>query len=340
MEHPSSSQTPSFPIIDISALSAPSPNPTAHLLISQQITQASQQWGFLLLKNHPIPRSSITAMFALAHSFFSLPESQKEPWPIDAHNTGYIGSFKDRNKDDKMSMWFGGVPGSLTDSAALPPFWHGHVGEVEAFKHQCHGLIMQLLVCFALAMDLPDANFFADAHKEDVPDGHALRMLMYPARSSQPEGTRMQPHTDSGSVTLLFQDSPGLEVEGPTGEWVKAPCLEGHILVNLGDALCFWSGGRLKATKHRVTFEGVPHDRCRMSMAYFGTAGPETVLEPIGRERGAREGEMETYVANGFVLRPGITVGKYRAMIMKGIYGVEKSGSGNEVGANGVVVAS
>lgn len=70
------------------------------------------------------------------------------------------------------------------------------------------------------------------------------------------------PHSDAGSGTLL-QDSAGLEVEDPTGEWVKAPCLEDHILVKLGDALAFWSRGMLKATLDRVTYEGVPFNKER-----------------------------------------------------------------------------
>ena len=165
-------------------------------------------------------------------------------------------------------------------------------------------------------MDLPDRNFFANKHAEDAGNGNALRMLMYPARGERPQGTRMNAHSDSGSVTLLFQRGPGLEVMSPQGEWVQAPCVENCILVNLGDALSFWSGAQLKATLHRVTFDGLPHDRERQSMAYFGAANPDTVLEPIVKGR-----TMEKYVTNGIELEPGITVGELSKMIMRGIYG-------------------
>lgn len=165
-------------------------------------------------------------------------------------------------------------------------------------------------------MDLPDRNFFADAHLEDAGNGNALRMLMYPARGERPQGSRMKEHSDSDSVTLLFQRGPGLEVLSPAGEWVQAPCVEDCILVNLGDALSFWSGTQLKATLHRVTFDGLPHDRERQSMAYFGSANPDTVLEPIVEGR-----TVEKYVTNGIELEPGITVGELSKMIMRGIYG-------------------
>lgn len=123
----------------------------------------------------------------------------------------------------------------------------------------------------------------------------------------------MSPHTDTGSVTLLFQDAPGLEVESPSGEWVKAPYLENHILLNIGDALSLWSGAQLKATMHRVTHDGVPFDRERLTMAYFGGADPNTVLKPI--KQGSTD--IGTYKPNGVTVYPGITVGEYDRLVRK-----------------------
>jgi isopenicillin N synthase-like dioxygenase len=57
--------------------------------------------------------------------------------------------------------------------------------------------------------------------------------------------TRLIPHTDSHSITLLFQKNSGLDVLSPTGEWIRAPALDDHILINIGDALQFWSGNLL-----------------------------------------------------------------------------------------------
>ena len=308
----------SFPIIDVSEID----NPESQPRIAQEVTAACKQWGFLLIKGHPIPPSDIEVMFSLGKEFFSLPESEKEGYPITSKSIGYIGSFRDRAKDDKMSMWFGGKPGALGDNLAmLPPFWRSHTQRVEAFKHQCHNLVIKLLECFALALGLPDHKFFASAHRENAGNGNSLRMIMYPARSEmctlKDMGSRMAPHTDSGSVTLLFQRAAGLEVLSPSGdEWVKAPYIENCILINLGDALSFWSGTQLKATLHRVTFESLPYDQERQTMAYFGAANPDTVLQPI--LTGQR---FEKYYSNGIELVPGITVGELNAMIMRNIYG-------------------
>ena len=50
-------------------------------------------------------------------------------------------------------------------------------------------------------------------------------------------------------------------------------------------------------------------------MAYFGTARPETVLEPIDKAK-----KVEVYTGNGVKLVPGMTVGEYQKEIMQSIY--------------------
>lgn len=154
----------SFPVIDISEIE----NPESQLGIAQEVTEACQKWGFLLIRGHSIPASSFE-VFSLAGGFFSLPETEKSGFPITSKSIGYVGSFQDRAKDDKMSMWFAGTPGTLDENLdMLPLFWREHTHKVEIFKHQCHDLIVKLLECFAIALGLPDRKYFANAHCEDV----------------------------------------------------------------------------------------------------------------------------------------------------------------------------
>ena len=302
-----------FPIVDVSKIESPE----SQLAIAKEVTEACKQWGFLLIKGHGIPSKEIEEMFSLSKEFFSMPEEKKAPFPLKESEVGYMGSFQDSGKDDKMSMWFGGLPGTIKNNSGLPPFWYEHAEKVEAFKHMCHSLVVKLLVCFAVGMGLPDRNFFADAHLENAGKGNSLRMLMYPARGERPqiEGSRMRQHTDSGSVTLLFQEKAGLELLSPTGDWVQAPCIKDCILINLGDTLSLWSGNYLKATLHRVTFDGLPYDQERQSMAYFGAAHPDTVLKPIMTGQ-----KISKYLSNGIEVEPGMTAGQLNELIMNNIY--------------------
>ncbi|XP_043193756.1 uncharacterized protein LOC122366056 [Amphibalanus amphitrite] len=125
-----------------------------------------------------------------------------------------------------------------------------------------------------------------------VPGGcSALRVLNYPP---VPEGAaeagavRCAPHTDYGSLTLLFQDQlGGLEVESADGGWRPAPPLEDAILVNVGDLMEVWSSGRLRATKHRVVVpqQELLRRRARQSIAMFVDPDDDVLVRPLDDDK-------------------------------------------------------
>jgi len=151
-------------------------------------------------------------------------------------------------------------------------------------------------------------QFLRDHDKMLSPRGEnatALRVLRYPAIDlSADDGkhtafvTRCGVHTDYGGLTLLYQDAcGGLEVQGMDGEWVPATPIPGTIVVNIGDLMAFWSGGRYKATKHRVRFvakqgEGrqPPWSKDRYSIVLFSHPNSNTKVVPLGT-KGEAEGE-------------------------------------------------
>ena len=58
-------------------------------------------------------------------------------------------------------------------------------------------------------------------------------------------------HTDYGSITLLFQHRvSGLQVRRGD-DWIDVPPRSGCLVINIGDALEFWSGGRFKVGEAR-----------------------------------------------------------------------------------------
>ena len=75
------------------------------------------------------------------------------------------------------------------------------------------------------------------------------------------------PHTDFGLITLLWQDnSGGLEVLHRSGDWIAAPPVEGTLVVNAGDLMQRWTGGRYRSTPHRARNR---HADDRLSIATF-----------------------------------------------------------------------
>jgi isopenicillin N synthase-like dioxygenase len=86
------------------------------------------------------------------------------------------------------------------------------------------------------------------------------------------------PHVDSGFVTLLAQDGvAGLEVEDRAGKWIAVPPLEGTLVVNFGKLLERWTGGRVRATRHRVIGSGAE----RFSIPFFYEPAVDAVIAPL-----------------------------------------------------------
>jgi isopenicillin N synthase-like dioxygenase len=87
-----------------------------------------------------------------------------------------------------------------------------------------------------------------------------------------------KPHVDSGFLTLLAQDGvEGLQARHSNGEWIDVPPQIGTRAVNFGKVLEQWSGGRIKATEHRVIGTG----RERRSIAYFHEARADAEIAPL-----------------------------------------------------------
>jgi len=127
----------------------------------------------------------------------------------------------------------------------------------------------------------------------------SLRLLRYPETpeayfpperqvslaSGETRWIMTKPHTDSGFVTLLWQDATGgLQAQGPDEGWIDVPPARGGLVVNFGQMLADWSSGRIKATPHRVLGGGAE----RFSVPFFYEPAVDAVIEPLFRgESGA-----------------------------------------------------
>lgn len=75
-------------------------------------------------------------------------------------------------------------------------------------------------------------------------------------------------HSDYGCVTLLLADDTrgALQVRGKDGGWIAADPVPGMYVVNIGDMLELWTGGRWRSTRHRVVHGGGGY---RVSVPFF-----------------------------------------------------------------------
>ena len=104
-------------------------------------------------------------------------------------------------------------------------------------------------------------------------------LLHYPERRRDDPAPGFHPHKDITVVTILDPDPVGgLEVRARARSGVGAACPHDALLVNVGDLLEVWSGGRLVSTPHRVTN---PDGAARYSAPFFVVPNHRTVVQPL-----------------------------------------------------------
>ncbi|KAF9870425.1 Clavaminate synthase-like protein [Colletotrichum karsti] len=121
-----------------------------------------------------------------------------------------------------------------------------------------------------------DSGKLSSLHRVQDPSNDFLRVLRYPATlpGDDPNAAKFPPHRDSVSVAILFTWVGGLQILEPgsssnpvTGgydesawRWVEP--VDGHVIVNLGDALAVLTNEVLKSGFHRVI--GAPGNQARL----------------------------------------------------------------------------
>ena len=181
----------------------------------------------------------------------------------------------------------------LREATPLPaeaslPGWRAAIARYyAAMERVCNALMHSI----ARSLQLPE-DFFDAAFDRGL---STLRLLRYPPRSAQElagfsepalwvehEGRRRHlagaPHTDSGFVTVLAQDGVGgLQARNAEGRWIDAPPLDRALVVNFGQVLERWCGGRIRSTEHRVV--GSPLER--FSIPFFYEARADATISPL-----------------------------------------------------------
>ena len=181
----------------------------------------------------------------------------------------------------------------LREATPLPPA-HALPGwreSVAAYYRGMEKVSQALMRAIARGLSL-DEHFFDQAFDRGL---STLRLLRYPLRTDAEQTAQSDPsvwvnhnggrfyvngapHVDSGFLTLLAQDGiSGLQARHRDGTWLDVPPMDDGLAVNFGKVLERWSGGRIKATEHRVIGTG----RERMSIPFFYEARADAEIRPL-----------------------------------------------------------
>ena len=285
--------TRSIEVVDIDPLAEGSARARAGA--ERALGAAAESLGFLAIAGDAVRRVTAPARRAELLRIFALPAAEKRRLTNRKHapeNDNCYRGFFTRSvpgePGNREGYDLGGDlgPAGAADAVeallmehnawpeeALLPGWRAaamaHYAEMEALGRLVMGALGR-------ALGLPERTF----ERQFGGGSSTLRFLFAPAAPGlapeaveprlraevEGEARRLTTpaHRDSGVLTLLWQPG-GLQAQGPDGRWLDAPALDDGLVVNFGDCLAFWTGGRLKATPHRV----LAADGGRHSIPFF-----------------------------------------------------------------------
>ena len=297
----------SIPLIDIGTLFGSWSR--ARELTDQAIMAAAAAPGFMVVGGLPSDVPAGRAVRADLLRLFQLPENEtRKLWrqKFDpAHPNVYRGWFPLQSgfltAKEGIDMGADVLHGAavvrgddpLRELTPLPPAtalpgWREAVADYYRGMEKVSQALMRAI---ARGLSLEE-HFFDSAFDRGL---STLRLLRYPIRIDTEQAARSDPnlwithggcqyyvngapHVDSGFLTLLAQDGvPGLQARRRNGEWLDVPPSDDGLAVNFGKVLELWSGGRIKATEHRVIGSG----RERMSIPFFYEARADAEIRPF-----------------------------------------------------------
>jgi len=275
------------PVVDLAPLDGPV---TGRADLAAEVRTICHDVGFFVVTNHGVDRSLVEAVFDSMRTFFALPVEQRALIDKQAspqfRGWEAVGAERTNNRPDireQIDVW--------TEWPARPPDveprylrllgpnqwmpdelvpgqrrllldWFGRLGS----------LADQLLQLLALGLGL-DENHLVDYFGDEPMS--LTKLISYPP--TPPGQAGVNAHHDTGFLTVLAAgDTPGLQVQSPSGAWIDVPLVPDSFVINLGEMLQAMTGNYFVATPHRVITR-----TARLSAGYFHGPSLEAKLDPL-----------------------------------------------------------
>lgn len=274
------------PVVDIAALG--SGDAAAEAATIKSLRRAAADVGFLHVTGHGIAPAVIERMQAAAKRFFAQPEPAKQACYIgrSTNHRGYVPEGEEtlgegkRDRKEAFDLALDLPAGAVPDGHPMLgsnqwPALPGFREDVMAYYAAAFAVGQRLLGGFARALGQPPEVL---GRLVTAPPSQ-LRLIHYPYDAAAADAPGIGAHTDYECFTLLLCTGPGLEVMNQAGDWIDAPPVPGALVVNIGDMLEYWSGGRFVATSHRV--RKVAEER--WSFPLFFALDYDVELRPLDR---------------------------------------------------------
>ena len=280
-----------LPIVDIASLRSKNINTTDYLKSAQELYSALGEIGFAVIINHGVDAKIISEMRdAVATVFSTSREVLLQDMVVKGNYRGFVplGYFTPNSGQGKADQYEAWKLHNETDSNdpiceashlygpnKWPRINHDIQTPVMRYWKALTGVCENLIVALCTQLDV-DPNQILSCMTNPLTN---MTLLNYPPMPPQSDQWGIHPHKDFNLMTLLAHDPVGgLEVRNRNEEWITADCPPDGMVLNVGDMLELWSGGRLISTPHRVfNSSGKP----RQSFPFFSKPRFDVVIQPL-----------------------------------------------------------
>lgn len=242
--------------------------------------QAFHTYGFVRLKNHGIPETTLKAAEDVSRRFFSMHDDVKENYAFAEHDF-QVGFNKNREKangqtDADRKEYFmvcrdHDQDKGVSENTPRTP----EINEIPEFRsatydlyYAFNDLIQRVLEPLAIHIG-EDEGYFRDISQQSE---DMMRMIHYPS------GGNASPHTDMSLLTLLRAEEAGLYVTARNGEELPVVAEPGELILNGGKALAALTNNYFKPSVHRVE---VKADKPRHTIVYFAHLNCDVMLDVV-----------------------------------------------------------
>lgn len=241
-----------------------------------RIDRACRTVGFFQVVDHGIRPDTIIRAFSEVDGFFARPLSDKLRWSSagpeiergysakGSEGLSYSLGLEDRPPDLFEAFTVARDEYPADDPAFVddrhhffePNIWPD---DAPAFRDalvvyflEVQALAHRLTTLFAKALGMP-AHFFEERTRHSCDTLRVNYFEGVPGQRVMDDQYGIGPHTDYGVLTILLTDeTPGLEVVTPSGDWRPVRAVQGALVVNIADMLAQWTNDHWRSTLHRV----------------------------------------------------------------------------------------
>lgn len=267
-------------------------------LFVQQLFHGIKDYGFIILKDHPVEQTLLQKAYDTLKKFYTLPTDVKMKYAtVAGGQRGYTPFGKEHAKDspvmDLKEFWHVGRDLEEANNSFYPAnMWPEEIPEFRPIFTELYQKLEEtgniMMEALTGPLEVPQDAFRTLTHNGNS----ILRLLHYPPI---PEGVdsrciRAAAHEDINFITLLpAATQSGLQLKDRDGQWLDIVSDAGTLIVDAGDMLARITNDVIPSTTHRVVNPQDGTNESRYSMPFFMHPHPDALLSCLPSCIGAGE---------------------------------------------------